>query len=705
MRIRFALGIASAALAAAALPATAGAHAYLLRVEPADRSVLARAPHEVRLSFSEPVRPAPGIEAIRNGGGSVLRGKPRPEGSSLVIPLRAGLADGAYTVRWRVISDDGHEVGGVLAFGVGSGSAPTPSLSAGSTGAGAGQYAARWLFFIGLLVAAGSAVFHLLVWRPGLADSDLVPEERSRADRRELEAGSLLLAAGFTAAIAGALLLLYLSHAGWDTRFGRVLEIGLAIAGVGLAAAAGSLVVRPVRVVALLAGLAVLPIPSLAGHALDHGRTTLDLVVDIAHVTAAAVWIGGVLTVAAVLPWTRRGTARGSDGRLLLPVARRFSMLALAAVIVLAGTGVGRALEELDSVSQLWTTGYGRAILVKTGLLAVLILVAARNRFIFLSGPFSRLWRGVAAESAVLLGLVVAVAVLTALPPGRNAAAATQANLPPVAAGPPVLPPPGPLVLAKEDGKLAVGLAAEPKPGGRTRLTATILGSDNTGVGGLGVTFVLRGTAGTRLESASPCGSGCYTAVSTNPGKPLAVRVSLAGRTSSAVRFQLPARWPAPPAAALLRRATRAYKDLRSISYVERLSSGPGSGVTSIWKEVAPDRFSYRIPGGAAGIVIGGRRWDRSSASAEWVPSTLQPVRVPVPIWGTGSRPTNVRLLSATRSAVTVSFLDRSLPAWFRVRFDRRRLRPFSLEMTAAAHFMHHVFRSFDRPLRIVPPS
>src|SRR5919198_4161929 len=111
--------LALALPAAAAFPASALAHAYLLRVVPPDRAVLAKAPRELRLVFDEPVTPASGTAAVRNGGGSVLGGRPRAVGKELVIPLRAGLGAGDYTVRWRVISDDGHLEGGVVAFAVG----------------------------------------------------------------------------------------------------------------------------------------------------------------------------------------------------------------------------------------------------------------------------------------------------------------------------------------------------------------------------------------------------------------------------------------------------------------------------------------------------------------------------------------------------------------------------------------------------------
>ena len=98
--------------------------------------------------------------------------------------------------------------------------------------------------------------------------------------------------------------------------------------------------------------------------------------------------------------------------------------LALPAVALLALSGLVRALVELSSVSQLWSTGYGRTILVKTALLACLIVLAwlSRHRL----GSAMRLLRTVSAELAVL-AFIGAVAVLTALRPGRDASAGPPA--------------------------------------------------------------------------------------------------------------------------------------------------------------------------------------------------------------------------------------------------------------------------------------
>src|SRR2546422_7729481 len=70
---------------ALALPAAAAAHATLLHSSPADRAVVPTAPRKVRFVFDDAVRVASGIRVIRNGGGSVLGGKPRMVGGKTLV--------------------------------------------------------------------------------------------------------------------------------------------------------------------------------------------------------------------------------------------------------------------------------------------------------------------------------------------------------------------------------------------------------------------------------------------------------------------------------------------------------------------------------------------------------------------------------------------------------------------------------------------
>src|SRR5919202_1399897 len=137
-RMRLGRLVACAVVAALVAPAAASAHANLVRIRPADGAVLAKPPAAVRVLFDDAIRPGPGVEAVRNGGGSVLAARafvPKGHPRELVIPLRRGLEAADYSVRWSVVSDDGHDERGVTAFAVGAGAGgPAASPRAGGGG-------------------------------------------------------------------------------------------------------------------------------------------------------------------------------------------------------------------------------------------------------------------------------------------------------------------------------------------------------------------------------------------------------------------------------------------------------------------------------------------------------------------------------------------------------------------------------------------
>ena len=681
VRARYVLALA--ALAALAVPGAAQAHANLVRLRPANGAVLATPPAAVRVFFDDAIRPGPGVEAVRNGGGSVLGGRARVAPGNpreLVVPLRSGLAHGDYSVRWSVVSDDGHDERGVTAFAVGPGaSPPISSLSAGGVGR-TGDVVFRALLFAGLLAAAGAAVFRLLVWPRGLRDREL----------------SLLVLAGCVLAAGGATGLALRGTAA--TRFGLV-EWILA----GLAAAGAALSLRWRRAGAVVA-LCLVPLPTIAGHALDASQPWWSVPADVLHLLGASIWIGGLLTlaVAVAVPRAARRLEPMERGRVLAAAATRFSTLALASVAVLGATGLARALRELSAVSQLWDTSYGRTLLVKTGLLAGLVLLGARNRYRLVPrlreasgrnpaalGAFALLRRSIAAELCLLAVLVGAVALLTELPPGRNAGAAHVASAVPSATRPATLPPPGGVVLAREDGDRAVALSVR-GGGGRLSLVATILSPNGFGFDGLAVRF---STPGGPAVAARACGAGCYSASLAAPAA-RSVDVLVFGRR---IRFPVQA---GRPAAGLVARASRVFASLRSVVIHESLASNPTNRIRTRFEIVAPDRLAYRIVRGQQAIVVAGRRWDRSPGG-RWVASSQSPLHLPAAPW---SRVRDARLLGGDARVWRVAFLDPTIPAWFEVSLEKRTLRTLDVHMTAAAHFMRDRYSRFNAPLRITPP-
>ena len=152
----------------------AGAHALLRESDPAAGSSLERAPGRVVLTFTE--RPEPGLSSISvldTSGEPVERGQAAPvDGAPLQFAVGLGdLADGTYTVSWRVVSkDDGHVTAGSYAFGIG---VPAPTATPQAQAAPRGETpspsapatAARLALYVGLTLLLGVAVTGLAVFR------------------------------------------------------------------------------------------------------------------------------------------------------------------------------------------------------------------------------------------------------------------------------------------------------------------------------------------------------------------------------------------------------------------------------------------------------------------------------------------------------------------------------------------------------------
>ncbi|HEU0078994.1 MAG TPA: CopD family protein, partial [Longimicrobiaceae bacterium] len=111
----------------------------------------------------------------------------------------------------------------------------------------------------------------------------------------------------------------------------------------------------------------------------------------------------------------------GARGAGVAALVRAFSPTALAGAGIAAATGVASALFHLGAPAELWSTGYGRALLLKLALLALAALAGFRNWRVLAPGLASDadvpgLRRTVAAEVAAGVLVVLVTAVLVALP-------------------------------------------------------------------------------------------------------------------------------------------------------------------------------------------------------------------------------------------------------------------------------------------------
>lgn len=385
--------------AALALPASAWAHAALLQTVPLASRTTNTAPQEVRLRYSEPVEPRFAIVSVTDATGrQVTDGNPTSAPGSpqtLVTPLRR-TPEGWYLVFWRVISADGHPVRGAFTFAVGPNPGPPPQFvvpSLSETATTTQLLVARWVVFLALLSALGLFVLRAVIARP------VVRVVRGCSLRSLNIAFAVALATALVATPIYVLLATaqFTLRSFWDfgdvvpaarsSGFGRdFLDLELVLALFGAAAAIALYLDRPEREqrsvvellalpAALAAGVAMLLLPALAGHAGEKAPRGLSLPLDTAHLTAASIWLGGLIGL--VVFWLSVGRARRAAA--LAFVVPRFSVVAFCSVLLLVGTGIGQAFEWLPTFASLWETSYGQALLWKIGLLTAALLLAAVN--------------------------------------------------------------------------------------------------------------------------------------------------------------------------------------------------------------------------------------------------------------------------------------------------------------------------------------
>jgi len=329
-----------------------------------------------------------------------------------------------------------------------------------------------------------------------------------------------------------------------------------------------------------------------------------------------------------------------------------------------------------------------------------------------LRGAYLRLGGSLLALVGGAAGVVVVVALLRS-EPGPIGSTPTITGAPAPTAAPHILggeiptpnqqgfpaPPPGAVVLAREAGADALALGIVPGEG-RSLVRVSVVSPAGPGAGGLDVAVSFGRGSAIRL---SPCGAGCYQA-ELEPGASRRVSVMLGKRS---YRFALPASRLPPDGAGIMKRATAVWRGLKTLVWHERLAGSPTEVIHTVYEAVAPDRLSYTIAGLSAAVIIGGTRWDRSTPTGPWQRSVQDPqIHVPVPFWYSVF---DARVLGSTsfrgRSVWTVSFFDPTTPAWFQAEIDKQSGRTLELWMTAASHFMHHIYGPFNVPIELNRPA
>ncbi|SBT37059.1 copper transport protein [Micromonospora narathiwatensis] len=410
-------------------PATpASAHAVLVSTSPTASAVVPNAPAEVVLTFSEGVRKVPGkIRVIAPDGSRADRGEPTFNGTVVTIPVDPSGARGTYLVSYRVISADSHPVSGAFTYSVGAPSTPPTDSGTDNRANPVVENAVKVVKFagyLGLLLLVGPALVLAALW----------PRRLSRRGPARLAWSGLGLLVVATLAELW-LQVPYTAGGGLfevtGSGLGDVLGSAYGTAHLvrlGLLAAAAFLL-RPLFagpvgrtdgiILGILGGATLFTWP-LAGHPAASPAPAVSVVVDAVHLGSMAVWLGGLVMLATFL--LRRADERELDA--ILPIWSRWATLAVAALL-LAGTV--QALIEVATPAALVDTTYGRLLLAKIGLFALVIGVAAYSRALVrrrtAAGRPGSMRRAVVAELAITAVVLGVTANLVQTTPARTAAA------------------------------------------------------------------------------------------------------------------------------------------------------------------------------------------------------------------------------------------------------------------------------------------
>jgi copper transport protein len=397
----------------------ASAHASLARAEPADGAMLAETPKALKLTFNEPVS----VLVIRLIGPSGEVVAPTAAAENNVVTITPPqLRRGTHVLSWRVVSADGHPVGGSFVFSIGAASGISVAAASNTT-LRAALWAAKLALYVAMVLGIGGAFFQIWAGASGRAQATSVY-------------GALLLGGLIVAPLSVGLqgldaLDLPLSklaqaevwRAGWGTAYGATALTAECALAAGLLA-----LVTPVRLArapALVGLLAIGLALSLSGHAGTVEPRWLTRSAVFLHGVTVAFWIGALIPLVVAIG--------ASDRDALM----RFSRLIPIPLAVLVASGSLLMIVQLDRVDALWTTLYGLVLTGKLAVVAVLVGFAAANRYALVprfaatgSTPAGRpLATSIRIEVALALVILALVASWRFTPPPRALAASERVFL------------------------------------------------------------------------------------------------------------------------------------------------------------------------------------------------------------------------------------------------------------------------------------
>ncbi len=180
------------------------------------------------------------------------------------------------------------------------------------------------------------------------------------------------------------------------------------------------------------AGLAL----SLSGHASTAAPQLLNRPAVFLHAVCVAFWIGSLLPLCLAVGSARTRGPHSIGAHSVGAQLERFSRAIPLVIVLLVASGLWLAFVQLDRITALWTTSYGQLLACKLACVAVLLALAAANRYRLVpkfetggAAAARPLATAIAFELAIALLILSLVALWRFTPPPRALAVAAPISL------------------------------------------------------------------------------------------------------------------------------------------------------------------------------------------------------------------------------------------------------------------------------------
>lgn len=408
------------------LPEMTSAHAYLKQSNPSVNTELETSPKNISLVFSEPIQPAfHHIEIFGEDGNAELHESfiPEDDETKLIAKLKQDLGKGTYTIKWRVISSDGHPIEGTIPFTIGQ-EAVTKAAAKDHSSVyfpGLDKILIQGMQYLSFSLLIGFLFFHL--W--------LFPRKKTFYSSQfsgiiwiafTLLALSILLslplqtttdaAVGWNSVFKVSLLKETVFH----TTFGTIWMIEMALLVILFSSLLLTKKVFPAAYGSFLLIAALMLCKASIGHTAAVNNQVLAVIMDFFHLLGMSLWLGNLLALVLLLPGESK---KEKDNSIYWQTIQRFSTFAIVFVLILLVTGIYASVQHVSSTQSLVNTLYGKVLIGKVLLMLIMIGMGAYH---FFRGKFKekKLGPSVLIEFSIGLIIIILAALLTNLPPADS---------------------------------------------------------------------------------------------------------------------------------------------------------------------------------------------------------------------------------------------------------------------------------------------